>query len=160
MDPAFDDHGEVTGVEEFDYDLVERRLSADLGSPECQEELSKLTPEEVESGLKLFRCLVRWLWQDGMKNANGLTIRSIIVCWIFIEELHPMTLTQMARGFGGRHKQSLGRWIDSFKRLFPYIKTPHMRFGPKRVEPYKQNHANTQAVRKLAGAPDVGPPNQ
>lgn len=131
MDTAFDEQGKVTGVEEFDYDLVERRLAEDLSSPELREELSQLTPEEVEAGLKLFRCLVRWLWQNGMRNPNGLTIRAILVCWIFVEELHPMTLTQMARGFGCRHKQSLGRWMDAFKLQFPFIKTPHMRYNRK-----------------------------
>jgi hypothetical protein len=131
MDTAFDNQGKVIGVEEFDYDLVERRLGEDLSSPEAQEELSQLTPEEVQAGLKLFRALIRWQWQDGMKNPNGLTIRAIICCWIFIEELHPMTLTQMARGFGSRDKQSLGRWVDLFKKHFPFIKTPHMRFKLK-----------------------------
>jgi hypothetical protein len=126
--PAFDDKGDITRVEEFDYDLVERRLSEDLSNPELREELAGLTPAEMEAGLKLFRCLVRWMWQDGMKNANGLTIRAIIVCWIFIEELAPMSLTQMARGFDGRDKQSLGRWMDNFKEMFGMIRTPHMRF--------------------------------
>jgi hypothetical protein len=130
MQTAFDEGGEITPIAEFDYDQVERRLTSDLSNPELKEELDRMTPEEREAALKLFRCLVRWLWQDGMKNTDGLTIRSILVCWIFIEELHPMTLTQMARGFGGRHKQSLGRWVELFKQQFPFIRTPHMRFRP------------------------------
>ena len=134
MDTAFDDQGRVVGVQHFDYDEIDSRLRENLFSPEAQEELSQLTPEEVAAGLKLFRALVRWMWQDGMKNVNGLAIRSMIVCWIFIEELHPLTLTQVARGFG-RHKQSHGRWVEIFKRCFPMVKTPHMRFSPKKLKP-------------------------
>ena len=135
MEPAFDDHGEVTGIAEFDYDLVERRTSSTgSGNPEFQEEMSKLTPEAVEVGLVIFRCLMRWLWQDGMKNPRGLLIRAIIMLWIFIPELHAMTLTRLAHGFGFNHKQSLGRYVDDFKIKFPYIKTPHMRVSQKRVE--------------------------
>lgn len=128
METAFTDDGQITGVEEFDYDLVERRLAKDLSNPELAKELAGMSEAEIEAALRMFRCLVRWLWQNGMKNPDGLTIRAILCCWIFVEELRPMTLTEMARGFGGRHKQSLGRWMESFKQNFPFIKTPHMRF--------------------------------
>lgn len=124
---AYEDSGELVPVSQFDWAAVERNLRRDLEAIQDPEELSKFTPEEREAALKLFRTLVRWLWQDGMKNTDGLTIRSIIVCWIFLEELHPLTLTQMARGFG-KHKQSLGRWVDDFKKRFSFIRTPHQRW--------------------------------
>ena len=133
MKPSFDEQGDITAIQEFDYAEVERRLSEDLSAPELKEELAQMSPQEKEAALKIFSCLVRWLWQDGMKSPEGLTIRSILVCWIFLEELHGMSLTQMARGYGGRHKQSLGRWHDSFKAAFEFIKTPHMRFRGKRT---------------------------
>ena len=125
-DVFFEEDGHLTGVVEFDYDQVERELSKQLYDPECQKELANLTAQEVEAALKLFRALIRWVWQDGMANQSGLTIRSIILCWLFIEELREHTLTEMAKS-SGRHKQSLGRWVETFKREFPYIRSPHIR---------------------------------
>jgi len=59
------------------------------------------------------------------KDPRGLLIRSAAVCWIFCDELHPLTLTQMAQQFD-LDKQSLGRWLESFKQEFPHIRTCHM----------------------------------
>jgi hypothetical protein len=114
-DLGFGEDGQRVPIAEFNYEELD-------GLPDCNE----LSPEEIDRALKLFRSLVRWLWQDGMKNTEGLTIRSIIVCWIFIEELKGLSETEMARGFG-RHKQSLGRWVEQFKKAFPFIRTPHMK---------------------------------
>ena len=131
-EPAFDDEGQIIPSANFDYAAVESALgNSDLFDPESAAELISLTPAEMDAGLKLFRCLLRWMWQNGMRNTDGLTLRAIIVCWVFIEELQPLGLTQMARGYG-RYKQSLGRWMDNFKASFPMIKTPHMRYAKRK----------------------------
>ncbi len=80
----------------------------------------------MDAALKVFSRLLEWIWQNGMKNSEGLTIRAVIACWIFLKHLRPLTLTQMARGFG-KKKQSLGRWVDDFKIAFPHIRNPHMK---------------------------------
>jgi hypothetical protein len=93
--------------------------------------LDRLPPEpdqtyDIDLALKAFTHLVEWVWQDGMNNVEGLQIRASIVCWIFLPQLRPLTLTQMAQGFG-KKKQSLGRWVDDFKRCFPRIRIAHMK---------------------------------
>lgn len=118
MDGAgFSEDGERVPTVEFDFDQVDRVIFG------RQQEIA---PADMKIALKLFDAVMRWIWQGGMKDVRGMTIRAIISCWIFIPELRPTTLTDMARGFGLK-KQSLGRWHDDFKRHFPSIKTPHMR---------------------------------
>jgi hypothetical protein len=124
---AWDENSQPVGAVEFDYDEVSRRLEEDLFDPDDRE-LDSLTPQEAEKALKCIRWIVRWLWQDGMKNTDGLTIRAILVCWIFIEELRPLSMSDMARGFGCRDKQSLGRWHDHLKACAPWLRTSHMRY--------------------------------
>lgn len=114
--------GALVPVQDFDYDAVDQNLFPGA----TREELEQLTQTEIDAALKLFRLLLSWIWQSGMKNPEGIQIRAILVCWIFMKELRPLTLTQMATGFG-KKKQSLGRWHDNFKRRFPDIITPHMR---------------------------------
>jgi hypothetical protein len=106
---------------QFDYDAVDERVFN--FREQC--DLSEFSQEEVDKAIEVLRKLLAWIWQNGMKNADGVKIRAIIVCWIFLKELRPMTLTQMATGFGMK-KQSLGRWVDQFKEVFK-IRTPHMR---------------------------------
>ncbi len=116
-----DENGRPVPCTQFDYDQVDE----DVFQHKPESDLSEFTQEEIDRALVVLRVLLQWIWQSGMKNADGLQIRAIIVCWIFLKELRPLTLTEMARGFG-KKKQSLGRWVDQFKRLFR-IKTPHMR---------------------------------
>lgn len=116
-----DESGPVE-VENFDYDRVDQVV---FGF-EQPADLSKLSREDMERGIACFRALMQWIWQSGSKNPDGLKIRAIICCWIFLSELQSLTESQMARGFGLK-KQSLGRWVEHFKRAFPSIKTPHMR---------------------------------
>lgn len=122
QDPAHGEDGRIVPSEEFDYATVEKNLS---GRKMDEEDLSSFTEEEVDRALKVFQVLLEWVWQNGMKNPDGVKIRAIIVCWIFLKEIRPMSLTQMARGFDLK-KQSLGRWVDIFKRKF-HIRTCHMR---------------------------------
>jgi hypothetical protein len=46
--------------------------------------------------------------------------------WFLIKELQPLSLTQLARMYG-KDKQSLGRWVDDFKRRFPGLRNCHMK---------------------------------
>ena len=121
-DIAHEEDGHITPVQQFDWEAVERNLF----SPESVKELEELTQEDIDRALKMFDVVLRWVFQNGMKNSDGLKIRAIIVCWIFLKELRPYKLVDMATGFG-MQKQSLGRWHDDFKIRFPGIKTPHMR---------------------------------
>jgi hypothetical protein len=107
---------------DFDYDAVEQGLAGVNARPE----FSDLTQDDIDRGLIVVRVLLEWIWQCGMKNAEGTLIRAILVCWIFLKPLRSLELSDLGRGFG-KPKQSFGRWHDNFKRSFPRIKTPHMR---------------------------------
>jgi hypothetical protein len=117
---AEDGHLEPTA--DFDYDEIDRGCFG----VDPAEEVGNFTPEELDAACKVFGRLVEWIWQTGKANPDGITIRAIIVCWIFTSELRSLTLTEMARGFG-KKKQSLGRWVDDFKRSFPEIRICHMK---------------------------------
>jgi hypothetical protein len=119
---AHDESGALVPTTEFDYDAVDQ----DLFDIRPESDLTELTPQEMEAALKGLRVLLQWTWQSGMKNPDGVKIRAIIMCWIFLKELRPLTLTQLARGYGLK-KQSLGRWVDDFKVKFPEARTVHMR---------------------------------
>lgn len=121
MDPAHGDDKRIVSSNEFDYDLVDERIfGCSSTDPDA------LTQDDIDRALKLFSTLLQWMWQDAKNNPEGLQIRAMICCWIFLKELRPLQLSELARGFG-KDKQSLGRWHDHFKRKFPTIKTPHMR---------------------------------
>ena len=118
-------HGEDGQLEptcNFPYDEVDQSL---FGA-EARKELNDLSAADFEAASRVFRALVSWMWQNGMKNPQGLNLRAIIVCWVFLEHLRPLTLTELARAFG-KKKQSLGRWVDDFKRAFPRIRNSHMK---------------------------------
>ena len=119
---AYGEDGQRVETTEFDYDAIDR----DLFSPEDAKQLAGCSLDEIEVATKLFQSLLSWIWQSGMRNTNGLQIRSAIACWIFLKELRPLSLTELAQGFG-MDKQSVGRWHDDFKKRFPQIKTNHMR---------------------------------
>ena len=135
--------GHVEPSVDFDYAAVERALrsierhkipSADRDHVRSEvdrslrETISNLSSDQTDVLLAMLVRVLDWLWSDGMKNPDGLQIRAMLLCWNFLEHLRPLTLTQLARGFGKR-KQSLGRWQDQFKLDFPEIKTCHMKFG-------------------------------
>jgi hypothetical protein len=112
---VYHEDGSRVPVTQFDYDLLDPDV-----------ELVQMSQEDVDRGLKVLNVLLNWIFQNGMKNSEGLKIRAIIICWIFLKHLRPMTLTQLATGFGMK-KQSIGRWLDQFKTDFRSIRTPHMR---------------------------------
>lgn len=108
------ENGERIPVADFDYDAVDKS---------SQESNSQ---REIDNAIKAFEKLLQWILQDGMNNPNGVKIRALVCCWIFLKVLRPQSLTEFARSYG-MQKQSLGRWVDDFKRQFPDIKTVHMR---------------------------------
>jgi hypothetical protein len=116
---GYEEHGRRVPATEFDYDRVESEMGIEA------EDLAQFSQEDVDRAIAVFRQLLQWVWQNGNKNTDGIKIRAIIVCWIFLEENRPKTLTEMAGGFGMK-KQSLGRWVDQFKLDFR-IPTRHMR---------------------------------
>jgi hypothetical protein len=124
-DPAFDDDSHAVPSVDFDYDAIDG----------VQEELATLSQEDVDRAALAFTELLRWVFCNG--NLEGLKVRTIIVCWIFLKHLRTQhTLTGIAEKFG-LHKQSIGRHHDVFKLRFPHIKTPHMNYDscPKRQNP-------------------------
>ncbi len=116
-EPAFTDSGERTAVVQFPFDEVDRNLSPT--QPTDDESLK-------ESAVKFVESLMRFIWQDAKNNPQGLQIRAMIVCWQILEELAPMTETELALGFGMK-KQSVGRWVEQFKKEFPHIRSPHIK---------------------------------
>ncbi len=124
MDESFahGEDGKPVPVTNFDYDAV----GFSFDGKDKTLDISHLSQEDVDRGVTVLTVLLKWVWQSGMKNADGIQLRAIIVCWIFLKVLRPLQLTQLAGAFG-KHKQSLGRWVDDFKRCFPRIRIPHMR---------------------------------
>jgi len=112
---GYDEHG-ITQVVEFAYAEVEAHLDGDK------------TPEAaLEAAMELERRLNEWTYQAPCADVDGFLCRSIVRAWIFVPMLRSYTMTEIAGRFG-KKKQSLGRWVDQFKRDFPEIKhLKHMR---------------------------------
>lgn len=121
--PVHAEDGQWEAAVEFDFDAI--RING-FDPPAPENDPTEFTVEELDAASKAFTQMVSWIWQDGKNNSEGITIRAIIVCWIFLSHLRPLTLTEMARGFG-KKKQSLGRWVDDFKSKFPDIRICHMK---------------------------------
>jgi len=114
---AFNDDGQRERYVDFDYGEIDEALE------ECEE---KLTPDQRDALLKMFRSVMLWLWQDAMKDPDGLLMRAVVLCWMFCGHLRQHSLSQIAGGFG-RVKQSPHRWVTRFKAAFPYIKVPQLK---------------------------------
>jgi hypothetical protein len=118
---VYDHDGRAIPSEDFDYEAIDRNV---FGADEI-ENFRGMPAESIDLALKLHRVMLEWIFQDGMKNPEGIKIRAILACWIWLPYLEPLTLTELATGFG-KQKQSFGRWVDDFKRHFSFI-TPNMR---------------------------------
>lgn len=105
------EHGERVPVEHFDFDRLDDSTQEN---------------PQMDAAIEAFQILLNWVWQSGSKNADGVKIRSVLACWIFLKPLRSINLTELSKAYG-MEKQSLGRWHDDFKRHFPDIRTPHMR---------------------------------
>ena len=106
----------------FDYDEIDRNVF----HVAPQEDNELFSAEEIDAACAVISRVVEWLWQDGMKNCDGLQNRAVVLCWVFLSQLRTLTMTEMANGFG-KKKQSLGRAVDDFKRAFPKIRIAHMK---------------------------------
>lgn len=125
--PAHAEDGHLEPTTDFDYDEIDRSLGH-------TKDLETLSDADIDAAAKVITRVFEFVWQNGMKNPEGLQIRATIVCWVFLKHLHPLTLTELARGFG-KKKQSLGRWVDEWKRhpLLGKLRNPHMKAGDKNV---------------------------
>lgn len=119
-EPAHADDGSLTAAVEFDYEAIERNLFARRAAEEIDNQAV------IDGAARLFQQFMRWVWQDGKKNPNGVQIRAMIACWIFIPELRPLKETDLAIGWGMK-KQSIDRWVQEWKKDFPKVRSPHMR---------------------------------
>ncbi len=125
-DTAYDDSGQIVPITEFEYP---KELPA---FEESDPEATQLSEVETDRLLRVCDQVFRWVWQNGTTNPRGLQIRAVVACAVFVKELRPFTMSDVARGYG-MHKQSIDRGVQSFKRTFPYIRTPHMRMSSNKT---------------------------
>ena len=107
----FDDLSRVTQTVDFAYEEIDSKA---FGVDDTPTEFES----RVEHVLEFQRIIWDWIYQPKKPNAEGMLLRAIICAWVFIPALRDQTLTQMAGKFGMK-KQSLGRWVDDFKKEFP-----------------------------------------
>jgi hypothetical protein len=105
----FDQEGQPEATVDFPYDEIDRRLS----SPESP-------PIRVDGEGRLLRTILEWVADKVPRHGNGLEIRATIAAWIFLPYLRGYTMTELAAMIG-RDKQSVGRWVDDFRRTFPGV---------------------------------------
>jgi hypothetical protein len=115
---AFADDGSLVPFTEFDYEQAERDL---FGAVAANGDDGELDCEELQRALKFIRALFEWIYGNGMQNPEGLNVRAMIVCWRLLEYLHPLTLAELARGYG-QEKRSIGRWLQDFNAKFPHLR--------------------------------------
>lgn len=118
---GFGEDSRLEATEDFDWgDLAERLGEAD-DAKFTHGYAQWLRLQQLAEGL------ARWTYQSpSHTNTDGIAIRTIVQNWFLIKELQPLTLTQLARMYG-KDKQSLGRWVDDFKRRFPGLRNCHMK---------------------------------
>src|SRR6185295_7131600 len=117
-EPAFESDGHIVASEGFNYDAID-------GVEPNEDKIGELSEDQYRVLLKLFTTLLRWIYQDGANNPEGVQIRAELACWHFLPEFKNTSLTQLSKCYG-KHKQSLHRWQKHFKKTFPEIKPPHM----------------------------------
>ena len=113
MSQALDEDGHPIETTDFPY-------------TELDQEEPLYSAQDFALAAEAFRRLIVWRYQDGSKNDDGVRIRNIIIDWFALKELHHLSMSQLARKHN-LYKQSIGRWVDDFKRAFPHAKTEHMR---------------------------------
>ena len=126
----FDEDGKIIPATDFDYPEFDF-------SGASQRDLAKLDPADLDKAIQAFTKLLEWVWADAFKrspnddpfknrNLEGVKIRAIIVCWVFLKSLRKLSLTQVARATG-KKKQSISRFMTRFKKDWPKIRTSHMK---------------------------------
>lgn len=127
---SYNDSSELEPTIGPDYKGIDRAV---FGTEERETEYENLTPEQWLIAWKGVSNVVKWVYQRDSRNFQGIGIRALIVCWIWLPVLHALTLTQLAGRFG-MAKQSFGRWVVDWKRCFPSVVTAHMRSEIKLIE--------------------------
>lgn len=117
MDFAFNSERRIEPTQDFPFEEIYER---EEGPP--RREVSSL-----ENALPTR--LLEWQWADSYspKKLQGLELRAAVVCWVTLPVLRNIGLTDLTAGLGKNHKQSLGRYVDDFKRHFPLLRHPSMR---------------------------------
>ena len=101
----YDDLGSVTLTTEFPYSEVDgQRYDPDL--------------DPISAACECQRRVWSWVYQPPCEDIEGFICRCVIAAWVFVPQLRDYTMTEIA-GRMGKKKQSLGRWVASFKREFP-----------------------------------------
>lgn len=126
MELAHNEDGRLIQTVGFPYEEIAAHEGDSLEFNEADTDLSQLSDRDMQAGLIVMDKLLKWVWQSGMRNPDGVKIRAIILCWICLKQLRSVTLTDMANGYG-MDKQSIGRWVDEFKRRYPTVRIPHMK---------------------------------
>ena len=117
---AYDEDSSGIGSVDFDWNKVAR----DLGEPLDETDEAKQS-EARDMTAAAMNKLFLWVWQRGKNDKRGLAHRAAILCWVFLPQIHELSMTDLATGFG-LHKQSIGRWVEDFKKAFPYLKNCNM----------------------------------
>mgnify|MGYP003335549382 CR=1 FL=1 len=115
--PSFDDLGAVTATVDFAYDEIDRRVFN-----------HEISDEDYAMAGQCLHKIMAWIYQNGGKPQEGFICRAILACWAFCPELHGESITSIANQHG-KHKQSLGRAVDDFKKEFPEVakRLPHLK---------------------------------
>lgn len=116
-------HGEDGAIEPaigFDFDAIYEREDVFHVAPQ-NNGCAELSPEALDAARKVIVRVMEWIWSDGTKNTDGLQNRAAVACWKFLPQLRPLTMVELATGFG-KHKQSIGRAADSFAVAFPELR--------------------------------------
>ena len=122
---SFDEDGRPILITDFDWEEIERNLASETKQLRRSCKRGEITREQLETAMELCGTLLRWVWNNGKRDKRGVAIRSLIICWLYLDELRPLTEAQLARGFGLK-KQSVGRWVEQFKKEFPMFKSPQL----------------------------------
>ena len=108
--PVYDESG-ITQSVEFAYGEIEPEPLASI---------------DVDAVLEMHNRVWSWVYHAPCQDINGLLCRCIVACWILYAPLRKYNQTEIAARFG-KKKQSLNRWIVSFKNEFPEI-GKHLRY--------------------------------
>lgn len=114
---GFEGRGAPIESVDFDFDAVDEALSSAISPNKAA---NHPTSQHAEAELAALKTILEWVVQKVPKNQNGIEIRATIAAWIFLPYLRTMNLTEIAATVG-RDKQSLGRWVDDFKRRWPGV---------------------------------------
>jgi hypothetical protein len=119
---GFDERGALTESVDFDYDAVDERM----GNAMSLNQAAVHPNSQNQASIVPLQQILDWVCQKVPKNQNGIEIRATIAAWIFLPHLRTLNLTEVA-AMVGRDKQSLGRWVDDFKKRFPGVHAVHTR---------------------------------